>query len=417
VSRGLLLAQDVGEVVGAEGARRGSLLDGSGYGFRSVLADQFQDLAQLPRQGPVGIRHVAQIGFEHGLGTQVFQGREETLLGSRPLGRGTQVGQFRFEAAGAESLPATPAARIGDDFVNAVVDGDRGRVRLEGEAAADKARGHAVTVAVEVQTVIFVDKSFDGIAMVIGDHRQGPQGLGLEPIDGAFSRFAVHPLMGDFGKPLPGLAVHVVPIRELPQGPEGLTCIPDGALDLPFFPAGRRVAGFRKKAILAGEGQQARQKADQTAIVFGDGGGQIVVGDFSGDAAHRGEGVHVTAGEGFEALAVRELQVQHPAMCFHQREGIQLAFVAGVIEGAEMAPIDLEALARWRLHPQEGARRLPRRAGGAHVLAQDGVGASVTEKAESLFDDGGRGGGIFLQPFGDGGLKRIKLAWALAGGG
>ena len=36
-----------------------------------------------------------------------------------------------------------------NDFVDAVVDGDRGGVRFDGELEADIARWHAVTVAVE----------------------------------------------------------------------------------------------------------------------------------------------------------------------------------------------------------------------------------------------------------------------------
>jgi hypothetical protein len=90
------------------------------------------------------------------------------------------------------------------------------------------------------------------------------------------------------------------------------------------------------EAILASEGKEARQEADQTAVMFGDGGGQIVVIDFFGDAAHGGEGVNVTPGEGYKVLAVRELQVQHPAMRFHQGEGIQLASVAGIFKRAEV---------------------------------------------------------------------------------
>ena len=42
LSRRLLLAKNVGHIVGAERAGRGSLLDGIGHWFRSVLADQFQ---------------------------------------------------------------------------------------------------------------------------------------------------------------------------------------------------------------------------------------------------------------------------------------------------------------------------------------------------------------------------------------
>jgi len=48
------------------------------------------------------------------------------------------------------------------------------------------------------------------------------------------------------------------------------------------------------------------EEADQTAFVFGDGGGQIVVGDFSGDPAQHRKGMHVTTGEGIPpSTAVR----------------------------------------------------------------------------------------------------------------
>lgn len=146
--------------------------------------------------------------------------------------------------------------------------------------------------------VIFVDERFDGVAIVIGDDRQGTQGFGLEPIHRAFSRLAMQSLIGGLGEPLPCLAVDVMQVREIPQRPEGLACIPDSALDLSFLPAGRGVAGFGTKAMLSDESQESRQKADQAAIMFGDRGRQVVIGDFSGDAAHRQEGVHVTTGEG-----------------------------------------------------------------------------------------------------------------------
>lgn len=46
-TRGLLPAQDVGDVVGAKGMRRGSLFDRTRHGFRSVLADEFEQFCQL----------------------------------------------------------------------------------------------------------------------------------------------------------------------------------------------------------------------------------------------------------------------------------------------------------------------------------------------------------------------------------
>jgi hypothetical protein len=54
------------------------------------------------------------------------------------------------------------------------------------------------------------------------------------------------------------LAIHVIEIGELTQGPEALAGISDGALHLTFFPTGRRVAGTRVEAIFAGKGQEAR---------------------------------------------------------------------------------------------------------------------------------------------------------------
>src|SRR5450432_3556738 len=42
-----------------------------------------------------------------------------------------------------------------------------------------------------------------------------------------------------------------------------------------------------------------------------------------------------------------------------------------------MTPIDFEALAGRRFHPQKGAVRLPLRASGVHILAQDGVAAAL----------------------------------------
>ncbi len=44
---GLLLPQDVGDVVGAKGTCRGRFFDGASHGFRSVLADEFEQFRQL----------------------------------------------------------------------------------------------------------------------------------------------------------------------------------------------------------------------------------------------------------------------------------------------------------------------------------------------------------------------------------
>ena len=63
--------------------------------------------------------------------------------------------------------------------------------------------------------------------------------------------------------------IHIVQARELAQGPEVLAKIPDGSFDLAFFPAAGGIAGVRDKAVFAGEAEEARKEADQTAIVPG----------------------------------------------------------------------------------------------------------------------------------------------------
>ena len=49
-ARALLLAQDVGHIVGAEGTGGGGFCDSNRHGLGSVLTDQFEQLGDLPRQ-------------------------------------------------------------------------------------------------------------------------------------------------------------------------------------------------------------------------------------------------------------------------------------------------------------------------------------------------------------------------------
>src|SRR5437868_13078466 len=60
-TRCTLLAEDVGDVVRAEGTRGGSFVDRQGDGLGSVLADQFVEFGNLARQGPVRLSQVSQI--------------------------------------------------------------------------------------------------------------------------------------------------------------------------------------------------------------------------------------------------------------------------------------------------------------------------------------------------------------------
>ena len=69
-----------------------------------------------------------------------------------------------------------------------------------------------------------------------------------------------------------------------------------------------------EKPVITGEAEEAREKTNEAAIAFGDGGGEIVVGDFACHATQHFERVSVTAGERSETLAVSELDIEQAAV-------------------------------------------------------------------------------------------------------
>ena len=107
--------------------------------------------------------------------------------------------------------------------------------------------------------------------------------------------------VGDFGEPLARLAIDIIQIREAARGPEVLANTADaGPLHFSFLPTRGWIAGTRDEAELAREGEKARLKTYQPAIVFGDCGGQVGVPDFAARAAQHLESMHATAHEGLE---------------------------------------------------------------------------------------------------------------------
>lgn len=100
----------------------------------------------------------------------------------------------------------------------------------------------------------------------------------------------------------------------MPHWPEVWAHIADApAFYLALLPAGSGITGTRIEIILAGEGQEARVEADQSAVVFGHGGRQIVIPTFAPLAAQSLKSVEVATDEGLEALTVSELHKEHSA--------------------------------------------------------------------------------------------------------
>jgi hypothetical protein len=69
------------------------------------------------------------------------------------------------------------------------------------------------------------------------------------------------------------------------------------------------MASPREEAIFASEGQKTRMETYQVAVMFGNGGREIIEPQLTCDATHESERVDMTANERFKALAECELQV------------------------------------------------------------------------------------------------------------
>src|SRR5436190_8349173 len=127
----------------------------------SVFANEREQLANLTRQGSIRGRQTAEIFFR-----RRSQQRHQAMLRGRPFGGGLQSKQLFLKALGAESLSAPPTARVSDDFVMLVIDGDRRGIGLHRELMAHVAWRDTVAVAIETEAEILVHERIDAIAII-----------------------------------------------------------------------------------------------------------------------------------------------------------------------------------------------------------------------------------------------------------
>ena len=106
--------------------------------------------------------------------------------------------------------------------------------------------------------------------------------------------------------------------------------------------------------------------------MFRDYSQEVVIPAFASDASQGLKSMQVAPDESLEALAMGKLDVEHPAVTIDQTESVELPLVAGIVQAAEVAPVDLEALSGTGLHPYEGAGWMQRAQQFADVSPQDG---------------------------------------------
>src|ERR1700730_5990367 len=335
---------------------------------------------------------------------------DQAWLGSRSLGGGHLRMEFLFKAMRTEGLPAFPRAGIGDDLAMLIVDGDGGRVCFDGEFAAHIASRHAVPVAIEGETHIFMNQRLGQIA-IIGDQRwQGAERFRLKPLVRLLAGFAMRALIGDFVDPLACLRIHIGQVGAGGHRPEVLANVSDSAFDLAFFPRRANVARSGNEIALARKGEEPRIEADQIILMFGNRSRQIVEPDFAARARQELKGMNVTAGEGLKALAVRKLQIHPAAVSLDEAEGVEFARGPVVDERAEMAPVHVEPFAGRGLDTNVSAAgdgTLPQY---PQIVLNNGEPAVVSERFKALGNDGSVGVRVLQQKVGDGRLPRIYLA-------
>ncbi|PYU32196.1 MAG: hypothetical protein DMG28_12270 [Acidobacteria bacterium] len=108
---------------------------------------------------------------------------------------------------------------------------------------------------------------------------------------------------------------------------------------------------------------------------------EIVIPTFAGHPAQGRKSMELATDESFKALTVGELHIERAAVTLDQAEGIELPLVALIVESAEVALVNLEALARSGLHPHEGATRVNRGSQLADVSPQEGNATFVAKRS------------------------------------
>jgi hypothetical protein len=197
IPRRELLAQQIGHVIGSEGAGIERLLKGSCYGFGAVLANQLENLSDLASESTIGVCQPPEIALDRFLCAVTGEQRDQAPLGLRAPG-GSLMGQQLFlETFCAQRLPASPAAGITDDFLVSMVERHRGSIGFDNETLAHEMRRGTVTIAVELQTKVLLHHSFGGVAVIGSESWERTETIAAEPITRPLAGLTMQALVGD----------------------------------------------------------------------------------------------------------------------------------------------------------------------------------------------------------------------------
>jgi hypothetical protein len=173
------------------------------------------------------------------------------------------------------------------------------------------------------------------------------------------------------------------------------------------------VAGPGRDLQGAQELEKGVVEADQRAVPLDDGGEHIVMRQGFRGAAEKNKGTQQAAMQGFLALRMGELEIEHAAVTLDDCQAVKLALGVAVIETAEVAPVHLALFAGSRFETDAGPDLAL--AGLAQISPQDGEFAGKSLGNQPLLDHRGRGMGIDVQEAADLVLEGIGFAWPCEG--
>ena len=138
ITRRLLLTQEVGHIIGTEGAGGVRFLEGGGNGLWAVIAKQVQEFGELASEGAAGVGQPPQVGLHRLGGAGYGEQGDQALLGLGALRRRPLSEEFLLEALGAEGLAAPPGARVTNDFAVLVIKRDPFGIGFDDQKLADQ---------------------------------------------------------------------------------------------------------------------------------------------------------------------------------------------------------------------------------------------------------------------------------------
>lgn len=199
-------------------------------------------------------------------------------------------------------------------------------VGLEDDMLTDQPGWSRIGVGIEGNTEILVNfKAFDLPA--IGEMlRQKPQCPGVETCGRPFTGCSMDAHIGSFIPPLVGLVLQIVKVLRLSKGPEILLDVADTApFDLSLFLGLTHMTGLGEDMKRPEKIQKRLVVANQRAIPVDDGCEHIIGDKLLGCATKEPECIQKTLVYTCLALAVGELQIQHPAVALDDSHTIELS--------------------------------------------------------------------------------------------